>query len=58
LKVAGRQATTALFVPQKKGGGLVLEGDPAELADKLIGILKEKNHGIVIGGFHEMSIDR
>jgi electron transfer flavoprotein beta subunit len=42
LKVAGRQATTALFVPQKKGGGLVLEGDPAELADKLIGILKEK----------------
>jgi len=28
--------------PEKKGGGLVLEGDPADLADQLIKILKEK----------------
>ncbi len=28
--------------PEKKGGGLVLEGEPAELADQLIKILKEK----------------
>jgi electron transfer flavoprotein beta subunit len=28
--------------PEKKGGGLVLEGDVGEMADRLIGILKEK----------------
>ncbi|MEE4254766.1 MAG: electron transfer flavoprotein subunit beta/FixA family protein [Desulfuromusa sp.] len=28
--------------PEKKGGGLILEGDPADLADQLIKILKEK----------------
>lgn len=28
--------------PEKKGGGLILEGDPADLADQLIQILKEK----------------
>lgn len=42
LNVAARQETTALYFPEKKGGGLILEGDTAELADKLIKILKEK----------------
>lgn len=42
LKCAQRQETEKIFFPEKKGSGLVLEGDPAELADKLISILKEK----------------
>lgn len=42
LKVAAAQETTEMFFPEKKGGGLVLEGDPAELADRLIQIIKEK----------------
>lgn len=37
-----RQETAACYFPEKKGGGLVLEGDVAELADKLIHLLKEK----------------
>lgn len=36
------QETANIFFPEKKGGGLVLEGDAPELADKLIQILKEK----------------
>jgi electron transfer flavoprotein beta subunit len=36
-------ATTAGFhPPAKKGGGIVLEGDVGELADKVVAILKEK----------------
>src|SRR5450756_1334627 len=36
-------ATTASFhPPAKKGGGIVLEGDVAEMADQLIAILKER----------------
>lgn len=42
LKVEARQRTGKMYFPEKKGGGLVLEGEPAELADKLIRILKEK----------------
>ncbi|MFW2368676.1 MAG: electron transfer flavoprotein subunit beta/FixA family protein [Desulforhopalus sp.] len=42
LKVDARQQTAKMYFPEKKGGGLVIEGDPAELADKLIQILKEK----------------
>lgn len=38
----GRQKTTAFYFPERKGSGLVLEGDPAELADKLIQLLREK----------------
>jgi electron transfer flavoprotein beta subunit len=38
----GRQETTAFYFPERKGSGLVLEGEPAELADKLIQLLKEK----------------
>jgi len=34
--------TLQVSPPEKKGGGLILEGDPAELADQLIKILKEK----------------
>jgi electron transfer flavoprotein beta subunit len=37
-----RQKTTAFYFPERKGSGLVLEGDPAELADKLIQLLREK----------------
>ncbi len=36
-------ATTASFrPPAKKGGGIVLEGDVGELADKVVAILKDK----------------
>jgi electron transfer flavoprotein beta subunit len=42
LKVDARQQTDKMYFPEKKGGGLVIEGEPAELADKLIQILKEK----------------
>lgn len=36
------QKTVDLFFPEKKGGGLLLEGDPVEIADKLIQVIKEK----------------
>ena len=36
------QETAACYFPAKKGGGLVLEGDVPELADKLIQLLKDK----------------
>ncbi|EKD36163.1 MAG: hypothetical protein ACD_75C01611G0004 [uncultured bacterium] len=42
LKTSAVQETKALYFPEKKGGGLILEGDIGELADKLIKILKEK----------------
>lgn len=42
LKVAARQQTAKIYFPEKKGGGTVLEGDVADMADKLIRILKEK----------------
>ena len=42
LKTEPRQQTAAIYFPEKKGGGLVLEGDVAELADQLVKILKEK----------------
>jgi electron transfer flavoprotein beta subunit len=42
LKVEARQQTAKLYFPEKKGGGLILEGEPAEVADRLITILKEK----------------
>lgn len=34
--------TLNMALPEKKGSGLILEGDPAELADQLIQLLKEK----------------
>ncbi|MDR2548770.1 MAG: electron transfer flavoprotein subunit beta/FixA family protein [Desulfobulbus sp.] len=40
--IDARQETTACYFPEKKGGGLVLEGEIPELADKLIQLLKEK----------------
>jgi electron transfer flavoprotein beta subunit len=40
--VGARQETAACYFPEKKKGGLVLEGDVPELADKLIQLLKEK----------------
>jgi len=42
LKVAGKQETARMYFPEKKGGGLVLEGAVGELADQLIKILKDK----------------
>lgn len=39
---AVRLQTLSVTPPEKKGGGLILEGDPAELADQLIKLLKEK----------------
>lgn len=40
--IGPRQETAACYFPEKKGGGLVLEGDIPEMADKLIQLLKEK----------------
>ena len=48
LKVEARMATTAMNLPEKKGGGLVLEGEPDDLAARLISILKEKT-GVLAG---------
>ena len=42
LDVEARQETTKAYFPEKKGTGTILEGEPAELADQLIQILKEK----------------
>ncbi|MCK4508313.1 MAG: electron transfer flavoprotein subunit beta/FixA family protein [Desulfuromonadales bacterium] len=42
LKVEGKQETAKVYFPEKKGGGLVLEGAAGDLADQLIQILKEK----------------
>jgi electron transfer flavoprotein beta subunit len=42
LKVGAVTTTTAARFPEKKGGGLILEGDVGELAEKLVAILKEK----------------
>ncbi len=41
-KTDNLQETERLYFPEKKSGGLVLEGEVADLADRLIGILKEK----------------
>ncbi|MBI2355061.1 MAG: electron transfer flavoprotein subunit beta/FixA family protein [Deltaproteobacteria bacterium] len=42
LKEGPLAETTSFYPPAKSGGGIILEGDVAELADRLIGILKEK----------------
>jgi len=42
LKVEELLATTKMFFPEKKGGGLVLEGDIDEMANQLIKLLKDK----------------
>ena len=36
------QETAAFYFPEKKGGGLVLEGELPDMAEKLIHLLKEK----------------
>lgn len=41
LKVEGKQETARMYFPEKKGGGLVLEGDVGDLAEQLIRILKD-----------------
>jgi electron transfer flavoprotein beta subunit len=42
LKEESLATTDKFYPPAKKGGGLVLEGDVANLVDQVIGILKEK----------------
>ena len=42
LKVKPRMETEKMFVPEKKGGGVILEGEAGELANRLISILKDK----------------
>ena len=42
LRVTGVQETCDIFFPEKKGSGLVLEGEPADIADQLIQIIKDK----------------
>ena len=41
-KAVAPQATASVYFPEKKGGGIVLEGDLNEMADKAIQIIKEK----------------
>ncbi len=43
LKEDSLSASNSFYPPVKSGGGVVLEGDVADLVDKLVGILKEKN---------------
>ena len=42
LKEEPLAATAGFYPPAKKGGGIVLEGDVADMADRLVGILKDK----------------
>ena len=42
LKEQELTATGAMYHPAKKGSGIVLEGEVNDMADRLIGILKEK----------------
>jgi electron transfer flavoprotein beta subunit len=42
LKVESLVATSAARFPERKGGGLIIEGDIGELTEKLVAILKEK----------------
>src|SRR5210317_127105 len=42
LKVEAVTVTDTIRFPEKKGGGLVLEGDIAEITEQLVSILKEK----------------
>lgn len=42
LKVEARAQTEKVYLPERKGGGLVIEGDTSELVDQLISILKDK----------------
>ena len=42
LTVSAFSSTTAMFVPEKKSDGLILEGEAADLADSLIALLQEK----------------
>ncbi len=42
LQAESRLATEKMYFPEKKGGGLVLEGDAGQLADQLLSILREK----------------
>jgi len=40
--IGDRQETAAFYFPERKGSGLVLEGDLPDMAEKLIHLLKEK----------------
>lgn len=42
LREEALTGTASVYPPTKKGGGIVLEGDVNEMAEQLIGILKEK----------------
>ena len=43
LKELELTGTASVYQPPKRGGGIVLEGDFAAMADRLLGILKEKS---------------
>ena len=47
MQVVARQASTRLFFPEKQGGATVLEGDPGDLAEQLLEILKTKTTVLV-----------
>lgn len=44
LKVEGRQETASMYFPEKKAGGLILEGEVDDLVSQLVTILKDKTN--------------
>jgi len=42
LQADAVQETTRMYFPEKKGGGIILEGDVGNMVDEIITILKDK----------------
>ena len=42
LQVDAVQETTRMYLPEKKGGGIILEGDVGNIVNEIINILKDK----------------
>ena len=42
LQVEAVQETTRMYLPEKKGGGIILEGDVGNMVNEIINILKDK----------------
>lgn len=47
IQVAARQEATRLFLPEKQNGATVLEGEPGDLAEQLLEILKTRTTVLV-----------
>jgi electron transfer flavoprotein beta subunit len=42
LQADAVQETTRMYFPEKKGGGIILEGDVGNMVNEIINILKDK----------------